>query len=232
MYPPHLIAQAFPSMDEDAYVKLREDIRENGLLVPIVLFKFEGSLCVLDGIHRQKACAETGREPRYTEYDGADPIGYAVSVNLTRRHMDEGQRALVATRLALLARGQTRQLADQRTTSDVAKLLNVGERTIERARAVQRHAEPEVVQAVERGDLSLGRAAEIAKLDKERQLEQVKEAKAAKRGDGTQPGVSRAIRVNDADAADLLLLCERADKRDVRIVNAIAVVHRIVPWLS
>lgn len=231
-YPPHVIAQQFPPMDEDSYAKLREDIRANGLMVPIVLYRFHGELCVLDGVHRQRACDETGAEPRYEEYAGDDPIAYALSLNLARRHLNDGQRALLASGLVLLEQGQTAKSSGQRTAADIARMADVGESTVRQARTMARRAEPEVTQAVRAGEISLNAGAEIAKLDKERQLEQVKEAKAAKRGDGVQPGVSRAIRIPNADAADLLLLCERADKRDVRIVNAITVLNRIVPWLQ
>ncbi len=55
---------------------------------------YEGKL--LDGRNRWKACALAGVEPRFTEFQGDDPIGWVVSQNLVRRHLTASQRAVVA----------------------------------------------------------------------------------------------------------------------------------------
>src|SRR5262249_9404901 len=43
-----------------------------------------------------------------------------------------------------------------------SELLNVGQRTVARAREVQEHGAPELVSAVERGEVSVSAAANIA----------------------------------------------------------------------
>src|SRR5208283_4586556 len=54
---------------------------------------------ILDGRHRCEICKKHGIEPIFDEYKGDDPLGYVVSANLCRRHMSDGQRAMVAARL-------------------------------------------------------------------------------------------------------------------------------------
>jgi len=48
---------------------------------------------------RKRACRELGIEPQIRAYDGLDPLGHAVSLNLMRRHMSESQKALLALKL-------------------------------------------------------------------------------------------------------------------------------------
>jgi hypothetical protein len=45
-----------------------------------------------------------------------------------------------------------------------SELLNVGERTVARAREVHKHGAPELVQAVERGTVSVSAASDVASL--------------------------------------------------------------------
>ena len=71
-----------------------------------------------------------------------------LSKNLRRRHLDASQRAMVAARLANLPHGTnqwSRQLATP-TQSNAAELLNVGKRSVERAREVLDEGIPELVE--------------------------------------------------------------------------------------
>lgn len=74
----HPATDIFPPMSGAEYEALRADIDANGLIEPIVRHKGK----ILDGRHRLKACTELRIRPRYFEYDGDDPTGYAVSLNL------------------------------------------------------------------------------------------------------------------------------------------------------
>lgn len=68
-----------------------------------------------------------------------------------RRHLNESQRAMVAARLANVNHGGDRSKAsiDALTDGRAAKLLNISEPTVERARVVLERGTPEQVQAVE-----------------------------------------------------------------------------------
>lgn len=65
--------------------------------------------------------------------------------------------------------GRTWGSIDAISDGQAATLLNVSEKSVERAKAVKREAIPEVVRDVEHGELSVSRAAVIAKADPARQ---------------------------------------------------------------
>jgi hypothetical protein len=98
-----------------------------------------------------------------------------VSLNLKRRHLDESQRAMVAKKLASLERGQrqTGKFAGVTTQAEAASMLNVSERSVRTAGAVIDKAVPEIVTAVENGDVSVSAAAQFAKQPKEEQAKQI-----------------------------------------------------------
>lgn len=106
----HQAAAAFPLMTDGEIHELAEDIRKHGQREPIVLH--QGA--ILDGRNRYAACERIGVDPITREFDGDDPVGFAVSLNLKRRHLDESQRALIAAKIATLGDGQRQvgQLAD------------------------------------------------------------------------------------------------------------------------
>src|SRR4029453_18965678 len=108
--------------------------------------------------------------PIFSVYTGDDPVGYVISANLRRRHLDESQRAMVAARLATLKLGDN-QHSEGLPIGRGSELLNVGERTVARAREVQEHGTPELVHAVERGAVSVTAAADIAPQPIEEQRE-------------------------------------------------------------
>ena len=97
-------------------------------------------------------------------YEGDDPIREILILNIDRRHLNDSQRAMAASRLAALKPGtnrkNTRQLAGVPTQAEAAALLNVSERSIQRAREVIDTATPEVVAAVDRGDMTVAAAVE------------------------------------------------------------------------
>jgi hypothetical protein len=167
----HPLANLFPQLEDKELDELAADIREHGLREPIVTFEDE----ILDGRNRYLACKRAGVEPRFEEYTGADPLAYVVSLNLKRRHLDESQRSMVAARIASLPHGsnqhRTGQLADAPTQERAADLLNVGERSVRRAREVLDEGAPELVNAVELGHASVSAAASVASLPKDEQRE-------------------------------------------------------------
>ena len=167
----HDLANIFPMLAGDEAKALAEDISRHGLREPITLL--EGK--ILDGRNRYIACLEAGVEPRFTPYRGDNPAAYVVSLNLKRRHLDESQRAMVAKKLATLEHGQrqTGKFAGVTTQAEAASMLKVSERSVRTARAVIDKAVPEIIIAVERGDVSVSAAAQFAKQPKEEQAKQI-----------------------------------------------------------
>src|SRR5262249_15640508 len=147
----HPLANVFPLIEGGEFAALVEDIRATGLREPIVIYED----MILDGRNRARACEAAGVEPTFTAYTGDDPVGYVVSLNLRRRHLDESQRAMVAAKLATLRDGQRADLVEGLPIGRASTLLNVGERSVARAREVIEHGAPELVRAVEHGAVSV-----------------------------------------------------------------------------
>jgi N6-adenosine-specific RNA methylase IME4 len=89
----HEVAGIFPLLEGDEYRSLRDDISANGLLEPIWIHDNK----IIDGRNRYIACMDLGIEPQYRQWDGRGSlVGFAVSLNLKRRHLTSSQRAMVA----------------------------------------------------------------------------------------------------------------------------------------
>jgi hypothetical protein len=99
-------------------------------------------------------------------------VGYVVSLNLHRRHLSESQRAMVAAKLATLERGDNQHSPIGETSqAKAAELLNVGKRSVERARAVLNSGTAELIHAVEASKVKVSVAADIATLPADKQRE-------------------------------------------------------------
>lgn len=162
----HEIANVFPMLVEPELEDLADDIDKHGLHHPIVLF--EGK--ILDGRNRYTACNDVGyelTETNFTTFTGTwdDAVDYVVSENLRRRHLDESQRAMAATRLARLRQGrpEINRPIGRFTQADAARQLSVGERSVRRARVVDEQGVPELVKLVDAGEISVSAASEVAK---------------------------------------------------------------------
>src|SRR5690349_3651612 len=88
----HEIANIFPLLQGEELASLVEDIRENGLIEPIWLYEDK----ILDGRNRYTACCEAGVEPTFREYEGDDPIGFVISLNIKRRDLTSTAKAIAA----------------------------------------------------------------------------------------------------------------------------------------
>lgn len=179
-YEPHEFCLAFPEMPLEQFRRLSEDIKVNGLLHEIVLY--EGK--ILDGRHRYRACLEHGIEPTFTMYLGKDPAVYVASENVTRRHLSASQLGVVGARLsaleaerakkrmeATLKKGDTLPLPPRggsgekgETAEIIGKKLGIGANTVQRGIKVVRHGVSELVQAVERNEITVTEGARIAEL--------------------------------------------------------------------
>jgi hypothetical protein len=154
----HPLADLFPMLEAGGADELAADIRANGLRQVIVTF--EGK--VLDGRNRYRACLAAGVEPRFKEFEGDDPLGYVISLNLTRRHLNDGQRAMVAARIEMLKHGGDRRSQDANLhlgRADAAKMMNISPRSVASAAQVLAKGPPELVEKVVHGVVSVSSAA-------------------------------------------------------------------------
>ena len=160
----HPYCSLFPVMTGENMAKLTADIKENGLREPIVTL--DGK--VLDGQNRLSACIAAGVSPKFTPYEGDDPISFVESVNLNgRRHLDPGQRAMIGTEIARIRNEQAASTGDgvnlpRATTAQTAAKYEVSEKSVKTARAVSRTS-PALAAEVKAGNVSLNAAATAAK---------------------------------------------------------------------
>ena len=179
-HPLHPLCSIFPQMSDEEFDALRDDIEQHGQRDAIVLWDGQ----ILDGRHRMQACLALGIEPKFrtVEMSWEEAKAYVLSVNLTRRHLDASQRAIVASRMATLKKGRpsTEDNASidvlSVTQQEAADALNVGRAQVQRAKKVEQIAAPELFAEVERGKMSLHEAGKFATVvpDKAEQAEIVK----------------------------------------------------------
>lgn len=198
----HDYANIFPLIEGEAFEALVADVSARGVREKIVLH--EGK--ILDGRNRYRAAQAAklfdrpGAINEFRVFDPrreGDPLAFVISANLHRRHLDDGQRAMVATRLATLGHGGARlpkgesQPAGKApigaldepplplpamTQAAAASALNVSERQVERARVIVSKGAPELVAAADAGQVAVTVAAELAKLPVEAQREVLRSA--------------------------------------------------------
>jgi ParB-like chromosome segregation protein Spo0J len=155
----HPVANIFPLMNDDELDTLAEDIEENGLREPIWVDR-QGR--VIDGRNRLLACIKRlGREwdERVYEGDEKDLVPLVLSLNLHRRHLSTGQRALVAARVREYL---SANLHSGDTAATAARIMDVSRRTVMHAAAVERDGVPELIAAVNRDEVAVSVAALVA----------------------------------------------------------------------
>lgn len=195
--PFHPLADLFPLIEGREFDDLVADVRQHGVREMIVVLDGQ----ILDGRNRYRAALAAGcdwlaAEERQLELgaqmtrhfasharvnpDG-DPLRYVLSLNMHRRHLSESQRAMVAARIANLGQGRPAggaakpaNLPDSTAAvrqEEAAELLHVSERSVRHARTVQEQGAGELVARVERGEMAVSAAAEVARLPVTEQLE-------------------------------------------------------------
>lgn len=161
----HRYAKYFPLMDGEEFDDLVNDIREHGLLEPIVTFEE----AILDGRNRFRACKKAGVEPRFTKYRGNGVITYIISKNVHRRHLSVSQRAVIALDVlpVLEKEAAKRNPVAQRigrprnarrgtptengtSTAHAGRMLRVGGSTVRQAKRIAKEA-PELLPAIRAG---------------------------------------------------------------------------------
>lgn len=180
-YTVHPVADLFPLLEEEEMEALATDIKENGLIHPILILGRK----LIEGRNRFLACKKAEIEPRFKELRGEpteqDIIKRIISSNLKRRHMTVGQRAMIAQSMIphlatiaaeSLAEGRIRggrSTADSRESvpasetptaranHQAAALVNVGHASIGRARAVAENSAV-LARQVRNGDIELNAA--------------------------------------------------------------------------
>ena len=124
--------QVMPPLSPDEYQELHDDIKANGVLVPVV--EDENGV-LIDGHHRQKIAFELGVPCPVEIIEGkseAEKRGMAFTLNLKRRHLNrEQRRALIAESLKQDPQLSNREHA-RRTGAHQTTVGTVREELVER----------------------------------------------------------------------------------------------------
>ena len=187
----HPAADLFPMVDGAEFAELCADIKERGLHQPITIWT-DGTL--LDGRNRLLACYETHQEVVLDRYEGSDPVQFSLSANLHRRHLNPGQRAVVALKVRELlqpaAKDRQREAGEKfgkgsklsadlrepiatsaehrKSTAEAAKATGASTRAVEQAARVEKMA-PDLLPQVQAGTMALDKAHKEAQ-QRERQV--------------------------------------------------------------
>ena len=170
-YSQHPLSAAFPSMSDDDFRGLVEDIRAHGQRDVATL----ADGMIIDGWHRYQACMQLGIPCRLEEFSGDDAVAFVRSKNQHRRHYMKSQQAAIEVSLsvwaeshrpnkvapgaALSSGGKVAPGAAFSTNKEMADRAGTGERTIRQAK---RAHEAGLGDFVRDGKLSAKQAAEIA----------------------------------------------------------------------
>lgn len=198
----HPIADIFPLMSPAEYSDLCASINAEGFDARHPIWLHQGM--ILDGRNRWNACAELGVQPILSNWDGTDPLAFVVKENLTRRQLNEAQRALVAGRLANMPphRPADKDANLHTSRASAAALLNVSERSVASAAKVLREADPALIASVDAGRLSVSTAARLTDESSEVQREIAQRV-----ADGEKPSRAVAI-VKSRTPVDQLLAAD------------------------
>lgn len=185
----HEYAALFPAATDAELQEMAEDIRQRGLLCPIITL--DGK--VLDGRNRLRACEIAGVTPRTQKYAGADPLADVVSWNLKRRHLTPSQQAGIGADVANIRHGeigfgherQSGKSAALVSQSEAAKMVGVSERLVRDAVKVK-NAAPELHEEVKAGRMTVNAAKQEVK---QREAEKVKPVMSKKQAAAMKPRV-------------------------------------------
>jgi len=170
------------SMDEDLLRIIEQDIRENGFDIshPITLGTWEGQkepICI-DGHTRLQAAINVGiqdvpvwiREDLGKEWDALE---CAIKLQCHRRNLTDAERInLLQLYDSRRPRGGDRRSSEAKSTpqncgnesgrsasaKEMADMLGCSPRKVEQLRTVMDHADPDTLEAVQKGDISGNRA--------------------------------------------------------------------------
>lgn len=173
----HELSKLLSPLSKDEYNVLLESMRTFGFRKSNPITLYDGA--ILDGRHRYKAATELGIEPSYETFEGTiqDAAKLVAFNQMGRRNLNESQRALFASKIATMERGDNRFTTDRPANLQVytlptipnvgygsealpkisvpqaAEMMNVSERLVRTINAIERQA-PELIERIERGEMT------------------------------------------------------------------------------
>lgn len=178
----HPVAETFPLMSEQALQTLADDIRVNGLRLPILV---DSQNRIVDGRNRYRACELAGVAPRFESVtDEAALRSLVRSLNYHRRHLTDSQMAAIGVELEMereeqaarernaaagasaapgrKASQQIDEVSAGRATEKVAAIVGTNRQYVSDAKAI-RTADPVLFERVKAGETKIPEAKRILK---------------------------------------------------------------------
>jgi DNA methylase len=248
----HPAAAIFELLEGQEFEDLCEDIRKHGLRLAIWLHP-NGS--ILDGRNRYRACLVVNVVPQFQTWDGnGSAADFVWSLNFSRRHLDDGAKAMAAARYAIELEREAKERQGTRTDltsvpidtevefgrsrEKAAEKFGVSEQTVARAVTVAKAGVPELVQKVEAGDVSVSAAADVARLPEPEQRELVargeKEILAAAqriRREREEQKRAKRLEENRAAASSIPATAERYQLFHASCIEALGLDPESVDWV-
>ncbi len=155
---PHPIADLFPPLTGDDYLRLHAEIAQHGIPITNTVTLFEGM--ILSGRARA-GIARQLRIPvpviRYEDlgYEGT-PLDYAIAQNCYRGHYTVGQRIMIAARIANMRQGERTDIQPSATWQKVsqeqaAQQVGVSVRSVARGKYILDNGTLEEIEAAVEG---------------------------------------------------------------------------------
>jgi hypothetical protein len=153
----HPLSLSFPLLEGDEFEQYVDDVRRKGPTDKIYLFEEK----ILDGRNLCRAMAHIHRRfspdthPRlFIDYKGDDPLGFLVSRNVMRRHMNPSQRAAFAAEMCL--RSPAHKHRPGVRSVDAARTMEVAVSQVKEAKRIAR-TEPKAFAEIKAGVRLIGR---------------------------------------------------------------------------
>jgi ParB-like chromosome segregation protein Spo0J len=163
-------------IEGEQFDALVESVRQHGLMEPVWLTP---DATLLDGRNRLAACTKAGIEPTFRVYQGDDQVDFIVRLNIHRRHLSAGQKALAAvdllpiyeaeskatqgTRVDLNIRADLPTSSTTRSRERAAVAVGSTGRAVGQAKRVTQQA-PDLADQVRAGTLALDAAERLVKI--------------------------------------------------------------------
>jgi len=171
----HEYGKLVQPMEGEEYNRLKAGIEADGQFdAGTVCYADDGSLEVLDGWHRYKACQSLGIPFKCEVFKGDDTAKLRLVMSrYNRRHSDKNTvgKTIAQMLKAHAALVEAGKMSEAEATEEIAKATGASKRTVDRNKRVLSEADPELSKAVEEGEIPVGTAESLLKEDKETQRE-------------------------------------------------------------
>ena len=144
----------FPMASDDEMAALEADIKENGILEPVKVIDDK----IVDGRHRFMAARKLGIGEIPVEIVTTDNLPlYVMSLNLNRRHLNPGQKALIVNDYLGVASDPENGKQKRRKgklADIIAQMAGVGATTVKTVLYVLKNGEESDIQALRDGKMT------------------------------------------------------------------------------